>query len=606
MQLTIDLAALRAAHQASAMLATTPGATWSDDGMVAVLCDAEPAHNAEGAGPRAALISRAWLDAYRIRPGAWPDLAGVEASGVILDLRRAEVLAAVDRMGLQTLYWSLDGDRLRIASRAADALPTSVEHPELDPTALYSYVYFHHVPSPLSVFRGVAKLPRAHVLHCRDGKAGVGRYRLESFRQHVEADLDGLSGELLEGLRVAVSRRIDGTAMVGAFLSGGLDSSTVAGLMAAHLRPERGHSFSIGFDAEGYDEIEYARIAVRHFNLEGHEHYLTPADVLASTPRLLRGTDEPFGNSSIAAAYQCALLARDAGVTRMLAGDGGDELFAGNARYAKQLLFERYLKVPSPLRRALIEPLLGPLGRALPSTVFGKAARYIEQANIALPDRLQSYNYLHRHVPADVFTDAFLESVDAALPMQLWRQEYATPDHGDAVDRMLFLDWEFTLHDNDLVKVNTACRAAGMSVAYPMLDHALVDLSCRLHGSLKMRGEELRWFYKHATRGLLPPEITAKTKHGFGLPFGVWTRTHPGLRLLSEHALESLAERGIFRGEFLRETLRLHREGHAAYYGELVWVLMALELWLEANTGSRAASAASRFSSGPRASPPRP
>ena len=173
--------------------------------------------------------------------------------------------------------------------------------------------------------------------------------------------------------------------------------------------------------------------------------------------------------------------------------------------------------------------------------------------------------------------------MDSAEPLRLWREEYAAPERGDAVNRMLFLDWAFTLHDNDLVKVNTACRAAGIRVAYPMLDHALVDLACRLPGRLKMQDGELRGFYKNATRGLLPPEIIRKTKHGFGLPFGVWTRTHPGLRRMSETALESLAARGMFRGGFLKETLRLHREGHAAYYGELVWVLMALELWLDAH-----------------------
>ena len=130
-----------------------------------------------------------------------------------------------------------------------------------------------------------------------------------------------------------------------------------------------------------------------------------------------------------------------------------------------------------------------------------------------------------------------------------------------------------------------------------MLDHALVDLSCSVPGSLKMRGDELRWFYKYATRSLLPEEIIRKKKHGFGLPFGVWTRTHPGLRRLSESAIESLAERGIFRPEFLRDTLRLHREGHAAYYGELVWVLMALEIWLAANADTaRGLTASPEFS----------
>jgi asparagine synthase (glutamine-hydrolysing) len=148
---------------------------------------------------------------------------------------------------------------------------------------------------------------------------------------------------------------------------------------------------------------------------------------------------------------------------------------------------------------------------------------------------------------------------------------------------MLYLDWAFTLHDNDLVKVNAACREAGIAVAYPMLDSDLVDFACRLPGRVKMRHGELRGFYKHATRDFLPRTIIDKKKHGFGLPFGVWTSTHPGLARLAQQSLESLAERGLFQTEFLRETLRLHRESHAAYYGELVWILLALETWLQRN-----------------------
>jgi asparagine synthase (glutamine-hydrolysing) len=587
LHLSVDLETLRTAHDARAVTASSQTIHWSEDGDIGATCVAEPAGATARSDAREANTARAWLEAYRADPGTWPDLPGVEAAGVIIDLRRGELLAAVDRMGLHGMYWSWERDRLRLASRATDALPVNGKRPDLDPVALHAYLYFHHVPSPLTVFRGVRKLPRAHALRCSTTDLSVTRYRLETFQDQVDRDVDALSQSLLETLRSAVSRGMDDHASVGAFLSGGLDSSTIAGLLAERLRPATGRSFSIGFDADGYDEMEYVRIAARHFALDSREYYMTPEDVLAVTPALLRGTDEPFGNSSIAAAYQCALVAREEGITRMLAGDGGDELFAGNSRYAKQQLFERYLRLPAPLRRGLIEPLLEPLGRSWPASVFGKAARYVEQANVPLPDRLQTYNYLHRHPLSEVFTDRFLASLDGDLPLRLWRDEYAAPHSGDAVDRMLFLDWAFTLHDNDLVKVNTACRAAGMSVAYPMLDHALVDLSCSVPGSLKMRGEELRWFYKYATRSLLPEEIIHKRKHGFGLPFGIWTRTHPGLRRLSESAFESLAERGIFRAEFLRNTLRLHRQGHAAYYGELVWVLMALEIWLAANADSR-------------------
>jgi asparagine synthase (glutamine-hydrolysing) len=580
---SVDLAALRNAASRGAVDTAGPEPVWNDDGRTLALCVVEPGHPGANPQPGPAHIARCWLDAWRRHPGEWPDPDGIVAAGLIVDLDREEIVAAVDRMGVHSLYWSLEGERLCVASRAADAVPQGRASLSLDPAALYAYVYFHHVPSPLCIYRGVAKLPRAHSLRIRRGNVEVRRYHLENFDEGAVARQEPAAEELMARLRAAVGRAMQGTSAAGAFLSGGLDSSTVAGLMSERMGPGNAPSFSIGFDAAGYDEMRFARIAARHFGLRAHEHYLTPDEVLELAPPLLRATDEPFGNSSIAAAYRCALLARAAGVERLLAGDGGDELFAGNSRYAKQLAFERYLRVPSPMRRCLIEPLLAPLGRWLPTSPLGKAARYVEQARMPLPDRLQSYNYLHRHDSVEVFERSFLESVDVTQPLRLWREEYAAPVQADIVNRMLFLDWAFTLHDNDLVKVNGACRAAGVQVAYPMLDHALVELACSLPGTTKMPGGELRGFYKRATRGLLPAHIIGKTKHGFGLPFGVWTRTHAGLARMSQAALDSLAGRGVFRSEFLRETLRLHREGHAVYYGELVWVLTALELWLDAH-----------------------
>jgi asparagine synthase (glutamine-hydrolysing) len=585
LRLSVDLETLRTTGDARAVAAPATSLHWSADRGACIVCTLEPGGDSAGSAERAAAAARLLLGAYGRAPGRWPDLPHLVAAAAIVDLRRREVHAAVDRMGVHNLYWARHGGVLRIASRAADVLAGDGQSREIDPAAVYGYVYFHNVPSPLAIFRGSAKLPRAHALHCRDGDVAVTRYRTETFCEHAPQDIDALADELLATLRSAVSRSLDDEPAAGAFLSGGLDSSTVAGLMSQS--PGRGppRSFSIGFDAEGYDEMEYARIAARHFGLQAHEHYMTPDELLAVSPGLLRATDEPFGNASIAPAYRCALLARDAGVSRLLAGDGGDELFAGNSRYATQLLFERYGRLPAPLRGAVLEPLLLPLGRALPGTPLGKVARYIEQAKVPLPERLQSYNYLHRHAPAEVFTRRFLESVDQELPLRMWQAEFSAPSSGDAVDRMLFLDWAFTLHDSDLIKVNSACRTAGVPVAYPMLDHDLVEFSCRIPGALKMHRDRLRWFYKRAVRTLLPAQILAKRKHGFGLPFGVWTSTHPGLRRLAETSLESLAQRDLFRAEFLRQVLQLHRESHAAYYGVLVWVLMALELWLQANTG---------------------
>jgi asparagine synthase (glutamine-hydrolysing) len=392
------------------------------------------------------------------------------------------------------------------------------------------------------------------------------------------------SQELRRVLRSAVERRIHGRSNVGAFLSGGLDSSTVAGL-AAELRPGI-PTISMGFHADGYDEMEYARIASRHFGTRPLEYYVTPEDVVSTLPMVAAAFPEPFGNSSAAAAYHCARIARDHGIDILLAGDGGDELFGGNERYAKQLIFERYGHVPPVLRLGLLEPLLGAAGRLTHTFPIGKALSYIRQANVPLPDRLQTYNFLHQHDPAEIFTLELLAQVDSSAPMRLLREEYEIPTTCSVINRMLFLDWKFTLHDNDLVKVNTMCQLAGVEVAYPMLDQTVVDFSLRIPGDWKVRHGVLRWFYRRAMQDFLPKEILTKAKHGFGLPFGVWTRAHQGLRRLSEDALSSLAERGYFRREFLREALRLHREGHAPYYGELVWILMVLELWLQAHQPS--------------------
>lgn len=524
------------------------------------------------------------LALYRVDPGRWPHGWNLPSSGFIVDRSRREIHAGVDRMGIHSLYWRSDGRTLQLGSRSRDCHPVRGATPRLSLQALYTYVYFHHVPSPLSIFENIEKLKRAGALLARgDGTVTVCGYHREVFSEDGLPVSAGLETEMMEILRRAVRRALDGLAAPGAFLSGGLDSSTVAGLMAEAVRPATAQAFSIGFDAEGYDETEYARIAAAHFGLSGHEYHVRPEDVLVTAPRLLGALDEPYGNSSIVAAYHCAEFAKSKGITGLLAGDGGDELFSGNDRYAKQLLFERYFTLPRAFRQSLLEPLLLPAGRRLPGTPFGKVARYIEQANVPLPDRLQDYNYLHRHPPQEVFTPRMLEQVDTGLPLQLWRKEYAAPEDAGTVNRMLHLDWAFTLHDNDLVKVNAACREAGIAVAYPMLDTELVDFSCRLPGRVKMRNGQLRGFYKHATRDFLPKAIIDKKKHGFGLPFGVWTSTHPGLSRLAQQSLESLAERGLFRGEFLRETLRLHRESHAAYYGELVWILLALETWLQHN-----------------------
>ena len=521
----------------------------------------------------------ALLEAYRRHGG---DLLAELAGGFTLavaDSAQARVFLAVDRIGQRHLYYAETGGGLIFGSRADHLTAHPAVGAGIDPQAVFDYVYFHHCPSPGSIYRRVRKLEGGQCLSFGQGRGTARRHWQPQFQESGPENFAALAAELRETLFGAVAGLAD--EHTGAFLSGGLDSSTVAGALA-RCRPGAAPTFTIGFPVEGYDEIRYARIAAEHFQTRQHEFYLGPDDAVAAIPKIAAFYDEPFGNSSALPTWFCARMAKEQGIGLLLGGDGGDELFGGNERYAKQLLFEPYRTVPGWLRGGLDGAL-----QRLPAALAGrfpcnKLARYVEQAKVPLPDRLQDYNFLHRTAPSAVFDADFLAAVDPAAPLAGQREGYGRPSEAGALNRMLYLDWKITLHDNDLVKVNRMCELAGVRVAYPMLDDAVVDLSCRVPSRLKIRHGQLRWFYRQAMRGFLPDAILRKSKHGFGLPFGLWLRDHAPLRELAYDQVARLKRRPYFNPEFLDRAIAMHRSGHAAYYGELIWVLMMLELWFEA------------------------
>jgi len=354
----------------------------------------------------------------------------------------------------------------------------------------------------------------------------------------------------------------------------------VAG-MAALASGNTAATYSIGFDAQGYDEMEFARIAARHFKTEHHEYYVTPADLVRSIATVAAHYDQPFGNSSALPAYYCAKMAREDGVSRLLAGDGGDELFGGNSRYAKQRVFGWYEHVPAFLQKGLLEPLLTTrLAAAVPLT--RKGGSYVEQARVPMPDRLQMYNLIMRLGASEVLTPQLLAQVDTDGPLQLQRAVWQSPQHCSKLNQELAFDWRFTLAESDLPKVLGATSLAGVGVGFPMLDDRLLDFSVKLPTAYKLKGLQLRWFFKEALRGFLPDEIISKKKQGFGLPFGVWANNTPALKALASDSLQSLAARGVVRADFVQTLLTQRLPEHPGYFGEMVWILMMLEQWLRA------------------------
>ncbi|ALT77276.1 asparagine synthase [Paucibacter sp. KCTC 42545] len=524
-------------------------------------------------------LEAAWRQAFA-NAGPAQVLAGIEGSFALgMDLDDGRTVLAVDRFAIETLCYRVVGNELRFASRA-DELASGAE---IDPQAIYDYLYFHVIPAPRTIFKDVFRLPAGHFAVFSQGELSVQPFWTADFQPLSKPDFGTLKSEFLQTLADSVLSQLDG-GKAACFLSGGTDSSTIAGMLA-RVSGKKPASYSIGFEAEGYDEMEYARLAAKHFNTEHHEYYVTPKDLVQSIPLVAGFYDQPFGNSSALPAYYCAMMAKQDGVTKILAGDGGDELFGGNTRYAKQKVFGVYDDIPQGLRTALVDPLL--LNRAAEATpLLRKASSYVRQAKVPMPGRFQTYNLLERLGVAEVLSPAFLQSVDQASPHDQQAQVWAEPKADHLVDRMLAFDWRYTLAEADLPKVRCTTQLAGLKVGFPMLDGRMLAIALKLPPQYKLKGLKLRWFFKEALRGFLPDEIITKKKQGFGLPFGVWSTRNAELKGLAASSVESLVARGLVNNTFVRQLLDQRLAEHPGYYGEMLWILMMLEQWLQQHAPS--------------------
>lgn len=485
-------------------------------------------------------------------------------------------LLAVDRFAIESLCYRVDGGVLRFDEHA-DALGHA---DEVDPQAIFDYLYFHCIPSPRTIYRNVRRLPPGHALWFDHGRVTVEPYWTPAFEPNASTQFAPAKERFQALLAQSVERQISADVPTACFLSGGTDSSTVAG-MASRVSGQRVTTYSIGFDAAGYDEMAFARIAARHFNTDHREYYVTPDDLVAGIPLVAAHYDQPFGNSSALPAYYCALKAKQDGFGRMLAGDGGDELFGGNSRYAKQKVFSWWLQVPAPLREHLLDPLfMSAFAAGTPG--LRKAHSYVEQANDPMPHRLLAYNLLVRLGPEKVFTPAYLSQVDREAPKRHQQEVWDSVRGASELNTTLAFDWRYTLGESDLPKVRGTTALAGVSVGFPMLDDDLLAFSMTLPDAYKLKGLKLRWFFKEALRGFLPDEILTKKKQGFGLPFGVWALRHEPLHRLAHDSVQSLVSRGIVNAPFARSLFTEWLPQVPGYYGEMVWILMMLEQWLRA------------------------
>ncbi|MEQ1592402.1 MAG: asparagine synthase-related protein [Thiobacillaceae bacterium] len=554
-------------HIESGLAATLQGRpVFLDDELAFIAHDQNPA----------AAAAHGWM---RLREKLPTIMSGSFALAVLEPLKKQAFLA-IDRVGTERLCYARPHGQLVFGASAQSVAAHPAIGRIIDPQAIYDYLYFHTIPSPRTLYQGIAKLQPGQFVHLDNDRFKQEFYWQADYRPAKSRSFEDARREFRSVLSHAVgdAARHPATA---AFLSGGTDSSTIVGTLT-EVRGDPVDTFSIGFDVKGFDEMEYARCAAERYRSRSHEYYLKPADIVSAIPHIASEYDEPFGNNSAVPTYFCAKAAREAGFERMLAGDGGDEIFGGNARYAKQKLFEAYFHIPEALRRGLIEPVASfpVLGNHFP---LRKLRRYIEQANVRLPMRLEAYNFMHRNPLDDIFEPDFLGTIDVTSTDAALAEVYERTSSDHYINRMMHVDLKFTLADNDLRKVSTMTEAAGIEVHYPLLDDRLVAFANCLPIDYKVRGHKLRWFFKEALRDLLPEKIINKSKHGFGLPFGVWSAQHAPLSDLVGDSLSDLGKRGWVKPAYLEEMLRMQRGEHASYYGVMIWVTMMLEQWLQAN-----------------------
>lgn len=496
----------------------------------------------------------------------------------ICDLDRCQLFLAVDRMGIQRLTYAFRDDCIAFATDARVTADSPCASTSLDPQSIQDYLILNVVPSPRTIYSHVSKLPAATVATFLINSRVVRRYWQPRFAETMPAPRNQMHHALRAELRDAV-QRCDLDNSTGAFLSGGLDSSSVVGFMT-ELSPQPVQTFSIGFGHSEHDELEYARIASSHFATVAREYQATASDIIDTFPQIAAAYDEPFGNSSAVPTLLCARLARRAGVTRLLAGDGGDELFAGNERYAKQLAFERYCQLPPLVRHLFMDGVAGLISKDSKTTILRKFRSFVDQARIPLPDRLESWNYVVRTGIAEMLHPDLLAVTDIGATFQTLRATYHAASSSNTLNRMLYYDWQLTLADNDLRKVTTMCQLAGVHACFPMLDERVVDLSLLIPAKELMAGGRLRGFYKDAMHGFLPDQIVRKRKHGFGLPFSEWLHNHHKLADMVFAYMADLKLQRFVRTDFIDRLMTQYRASPSSYLAYPIWSLAMLSAWL--------------------------
>ncbi len=511
-------------------------------------------------------------------------LRGMFAFG-IWDGRKKVCFVARDRLGKKPLYYYYDDKKFIFASEIKAILQDKAVRREVEPEALVDYFAYHYVPFPETIFKGIFKLPPGHFLtidagplnsHGRQGKLNLetNQYWDVRFEPDYSLSEDEWSQAVREKLQEAVRIRLISDVPLGAFLSGGLDSSAIVALMSM-VQDSPVKTFSIGFREEDFSEIKYARAIAERFGTEHHEMIVEP-DAIEVLPKLAWEFDEPFADSSAIPTYYVSKMAREH-VTVILSGDGGDETFAGYRRYMWANDMHRYDWMPNPLKKIIF----GLPASLLPDGIKGKGMlRHLSKGPFERYAGLNTFSepaYLRKLLTSDVLAEA--EKKQNGKPQHAFLKKYYDACTGsDYLSRIQYVDTKTYLAEDILTKVDRTSMFCSLETRAPILDHEVVELAAKIPSAMQIENGVSKAILKRAMRGILPDEIVSRKKMGFGVPLIHWFRkdltSYASDILLSKEA----RERGLFHPEYIRTLLDNHRK-RGRDLSARIWALLFFEQW---------------------------
>ena len=501
------------------------------------------------------------------------DLRGMYALA-LWDGRRRRLVLARDRFGKKPLFYHAGHDGLVFASELGALLASERFQPRPDVDAIDSVLSLQYVPSPSTAFVGVLKLPAGNRLVCEAGTVHEPEPYFElSFAKPRTGTLSELTEELRARIDDAVRVRMVSDVPLGAFLSGGIDSSLIVAFMAMHSsQPVK--TFSVGFTSKDHSELPYAKLVAERYGTDHHEMVVEP-DMVSVIPEFVRHYGEPFGDSSALPTWYLCQYTRT-GVTVALSGDGADEALAGYRRYSHSRIARKIRRLPGPLP-SLVAGALGRIPIPAAQQVRGYGRRLMEAEHVR-------FLGLAAHIPHEdrlaIYSPVMRERFAEDQVAHRFERLLAESSTADPVNRLLELDINTYLTDDILTKVDIASMAHSLEVRCPFVDQDLMMFAASLPGSVKLRGLKGKLILREVAKELLPDEILNRPKQGFGVPVDRWMRED--LAPMSRDVLldKTARERGLFEPKAIEALLAQHQRGEPR--GDQIWALMVLELWYRA------------------------